>query len=136
MTSVLLVTCAKLAEGEPGGELLLPAFAAAGADAHWVVWDDPDVDWASADVVAVRSTWDYDARLSEFLAWARSLGPTLLNGAAAFEWNTDLLTELSARPRGRFVRRGVVLVRFRSRDQRRGCAAGVVRAGGAAAGVA
>lgn len=89
MSSVLLVTCVQFPEGEPGGELLPPAFAAAGADARWVVWDDPRVDWASADLIAVRSTWDYGTRLAEFLAWARSLGPALLNGAAAFEWNTD-----------------------------------------------
>ena len=53
------------------------------------VLDDPDVDWSAADLVAVRSTWDYDGRLPEFLAWARSVGPTLLNGADLFAWNTD-----------------------------------------------
>jgi len=40
------------------------AFAARGVDARWVCWDDPDVDWAAADLVAVRSTWDYDGRLT------------------------------------------------------------------------
>ena len=47
---------------------------------------------------------------------------------------TDLLTELSAwSPRG-CVPGGVRLARFAAREQRCGCAAGVVRAGGAAAG--
>ncbi|MDQ6642645.1 MAG: hypothetical protein M3Y66_09155 [Actinomycetota bacterium] len=89
MTSVLLVTCAQMPDGEPGGAVLVAAFEAAGVDARWVVWDDPAVDWASADVIAVRATWDYDGRLEEFLSWARSLGPALLNGADVFEWNTD-----------------------------------------------
>jgi len=44
---------------------------------------------------------------------------------------TDLLTELTDRSFERGVRRPAVLARFRSRDQRRGRAAGVVRAGGA-----
>jgi hypothetical protein len=47
---------------------------------------------------------------------------------------TDLLTELSASsPRG-CVPGGIRLARFAAREQRCGCAAGVVRAGGAAAG--
>lgn len=77
----------------PGGEEwtgthhLPEAFATRGVDARWVVWDDPAVDWASG-LVAVRSTWDYEWRRSEFLAWARSL-PWVLNGADVFEWNTD-----------------------------------------------
>ncbi|MEP6817354.1 MAG: hypothetical protein ABI873_17575 [Marmoricola sp.] len=89
MTTVLLVTFALMPDGEPGGEVLVDAFAAADADARWVVWDDPTVDWASADIVAVRATWDYDSRLEEFLPWARSVGTGLLNGAHVFEWNTD-----------------------------------------------
>ena len=89
MSSVLLVTSSDLPGGEPGGHLLPEAFAALGVDARWVCWDDPDVDWAAADLVAVRSTWDYDGRLPEFLAWAGSVGPTLLNGADLFAWNTD-----------------------------------------------
>jgi glutathione synthase/RimK-type ligase-like ATP-grasp enzyme len=89
MTSVLLVTCSLMPDGEPGGDLLLEAFAASGAEARWVRWDDPTVAWASADVVAVRATWDYDTRLAEFLAWAGSVDGNLLNGAGAFAWNTD-----------------------------------------------
>ncbi len=89
MTSVLLATCSALPDGEEyaGTNHLLPALAARGIDARWVVWDDPDVDW-STGLVAVRSTWDYETRREEFLAWARSL-PWLLNSAHVFAWNTD-----------------------------------------------
>lgn len=52
------------------------------------------------------------------------------------EAKTDLLTELSGRSFGRCVRGSTGLARFASHDRRRGYAAGVVRAGGAAAGVA
>ncbi len=53
------------------------------------MWDDPAVDWAAADLVLVRSTWDYEFRLPEFLAWADAVGPGLVNSAAALRWNTD-----------------------------------------------
>src|ERR1700745_760373 len=49
---------------------------------------------------------------------------------------TDLLTELSASSRRGCVRRRARLARFAAREQRCGFAAGVVRTGGAAAGVA
>jgi len=89
MDDVLLVTCAALPEGEPGGALLVRELAARGLAARWVSWDDPAVDWRAAPVVAVRSTWDYERRRDEFLAWAREVGPALLNGAEVFAWNTD-----------------------------------------------
>ncbi len=89
MSDCLLVTCSFFPEGEPGHEHLDRALADRGVAARWVRWDDADVDWGSAALVAVRATWDYDTRLPEFLAWADSVGPTLLNGADVFAWNTD-----------------------------------------------
>ena len=55
-----------------------------------MVWDDEGVDWA-ADLVAVRSTWDYHRRCPEFLAWARRVerDSPLLNGAEVFAWNAN-----------------------------------------------
>ena len=89
MTDVLLVTCAAWPDGEPEGHLLLEDLAARGLSAEWAAWDDPDVDWHRARIVAVRSVWDYQSRHAEFLGWAASVGPTLLNGAEVFAWNTD-----------------------------------------------
>jgi glutathione synthase/RimK-type ligase-like ATP-grasp enzyme len=100
MTDVLLVTCADLPDGEECGYLLTERFADRGVSANWVAWDDPAVAWSEADLVAVRSPWDYDRRLAEFLDWARSVESStrLLNGARVFEWNTDkaYLVELMA----------------------------------------
>jgi glutathione synthase/RimK-type ligase-like ATP-grasp enzyme len=95
---VLLATWSDMPEGEEwaGTSHLPAAFAERGIDARWVVWDDPSVDW-SAGLVAVRSTWDYERRREEFLAWARTL-PWMLNSAEVFTWNTDksYLPELAA----------------------------------------
>ncbi|NPC98865.1 RimK family alpha-L-glutamate ligase [Nocardioides sp. zg-DK7169] len=99
MTDVLLATFALMPDGEPGGELLVDALAERGVGAAWACWDDPDVDWAAARLVAVRSTWDYHRRTPEFLAWARrtSVSTRLLNGPEVFAWNADkaYLTELA-----------------------------------------
>lgn len=86
---VLLATSRDWPEGEPGHGALDAALSAHGVASRWVVWDDLTVDWGAAEVVAVRSTWDYDGRLGEFLGWASGVGPTLLNGVEVFRWNTD-----------------------------------------------
>ncbi len=99
--TVLLATSSDWPAGEPGAPALEAALAERGIDARWAVWDDPSVDWAAADLVAVRSTWDYIARPEVFLDWARSLGASrLLNGADVFGWNVDkaYLTRLSGVP--------------------------------------
>ena len=89
MTDVLLVTCSAYPDGEPGHEAVDAALTARGITSKWVSWDDPFVDWAEAKLVCVRSTWDYDSRLPDFLGWAHGVGPRLLHGVDAFRWNTD-----------------------------------------------
>jgi glutathione synthase/RimK-type ligase-like ATP-grasp enzyme len=88
--TVLLATSGDLPQGEPGAPVLDAVLAERGVDFAWARWDDPRVDWAAADLVAVRSTWDYVTRQTEFLAWAASLDQArLLNGADVFTWNHD-----------------------------------------------
>ena len=91
------------------------------------------------ELVVMESTSDY-WRIWYYLLESAGLSVQLVNSRHARQLagrpKTDLLTELPDRSFGRCVRRPGVLARFRPRDQRRGCAAGVVRAGGAAARVA
>lgn len=70
---------------------LLAAFAAAGAEAEIVDWDDSAVDWARFDAALLRSAWDYAERLPEFLAWVeRAAAVTrLVNPPAVVRWNAD-----------------------------------------------
>jgi glutathione synthase/RimK-type ligase-like ATP-grasp enzyme len=91
VTDLLLATCASFRDGEPGGHLIVEALATEGVSAAWAVWDDPAVDWGGARMVAVRSTWDYEWRREEFLAWARRVESStlLVSSADVLEWNTD-----------------------------------------------
>ena len=91
MPTLLLATFDLMPDGEPGGDALVAAFAERGVDARWERWDDPAVDWSDADLVAVRSTWDYHRRRPAFLDWARRVEAStpLLNGAEVFTWNAD-----------------------------------------------
>jgi glutathione synthase/RimK-type ligase-like ATP-grasp enzyme len=83
---VALATCSYFPEGDED-DAGLPA--AIGGEVVFAIWDDPAVDWSTFDLVVVRSTWDYQGRRDEFLAWARGLGGRLVNPPAVLEWNTD-----------------------------------------------
>ncbi|MET7377017.1 ATP-grasp domain-containing protein [Micromonospora arida] len=94
---VALVTCSDLTDLDPDDRLVLTPLAARGVAVQSVVWDDPDVDWSSYDLVVLRSPWDYALRRDEFVSWAATV-PTLVNPADVVRWNTDkrYLAELSA----------------------------------------
>lgn len=86
--SIGIATCAAAPDLDEDGPLLLEALAGAGADPRTVIWDAPDVDWTSFDVVLVRSTWDYPLRRHEFLDWSRRCRATA-NPQSVLSWNTD-----------------------------------------------
>lgn len=98
--TILLATASGVGERDEDAPRLLAALDHAGAHARTAVWDDPLEDWSSADLVVVRSTWDYTTRLAEFLEWARDVAAVtrLANPPRTLEWNTDkrYLAELAA----------------------------------------
>ncbi len=81
---------------DPDEPALIAALGQRGIVADSQPWDG-GADWSSYDLVVVRSTWDYTARLGEFLDWAASV-PRLANPATVLRWNTDkhYLAELAA----------------------------------------
>jgi len=72
------------------------------ADQKWQIvnWDNASIDWAQFSIAVLRSTWDYYARLDEFVAWVDrvSTQTQLHNPAKIVHWNVDkrYLRELSA----------------------------------------
>ena len=100
MPSVIIASCAPALGRDEDEPLLLAALSDAGVRATVADWADADADWAAADAVVVRSTWDYAPRRAEFLAWARRVEAVtpLFNPAEVLTWNTDkrYLAELAA----------------------------------------
>lgn len=91
--AVAIATCSDptVVDDDDDMPLLLTALAGVGVRAEPVGWDDPAVDWAAYAAVVVRSTWDYAARRSEFVAWAEAVAEatTLRNPASVLRRNTD-----------------------------------------------
>ncbi|NMO88689.1 hypothetical protein HH311_02755 [Actinomycetospora sp. TBRC 11914] len=71
---------------------LVAALEARGAAARVEPWDSDEdlVGWSAADLVAVRTTWDYSDRRDEFLAWAARVAAdsVLQNPLAVLTWNS------------------------------------------------
>lgn len=88
---VAVATAAEFPDLDEDGPVLLAALQQRGIAGEPAVWTDPDIDWATYDLVVVRSTWDYAPRRDEFVAWAHRVESVsrLANPAAVIEWNTD-----------------------------------------------
>ena len=88
---VALATAAAVPDLDEDERLVLAPLSEHGIEAVPAIWDDPAVDWGAFDVVAVRATWDYPARLDDFLAWAAAVAARtrLCNALDVLRWNTD-----------------------------------------------
>ncbi|GAA4943481.1 glutathione synthase/RimK-type ligase-like ATP-grasp enzyme [Actinomycetospora succinea] len=79
---------------------LVAALQARGVDADDAPWDDDTAGWTGADLVAVRTTWDYTERRDDFLAWATKVeaATRLVNPLAVLTWNSHkrYLVELAS----------------------------------------
>ncbi len=96
---VCFATSRDAAFAEDDGALDVAA-TAAGLRAERQAWDDPAVDWSAFNLVLIRTTWNYTARLAEFRDWmvAVSRVTRLENPLAVSSWSCDkrYLRELEA----------------------------------------
>ncbi len=86
---VAIATMAPMPESFTDDARLADALRRRGCRADRLPWDAAGVDWRTFDAVVIRSTWDYDARREEFVAWAGTVGPRLHNSAEVVRWNSD-----------------------------------------------
>lgn len=97
---IAIATAAEFPDLDEDGPVLLSALAERGYAAEPAIWTDPEVDWSAYELVAVRSTWDYQAHRDDFVGWAQRVASvtSLVNPAPVIEWNTDktYLRHLSA----------------------------------------
>ncbi|MBW3614509.1 MAG: hypothetical protein KY439_04260 [Actinobacteria bacterium] len=97
---IALAACSLWPTGSGDHAGLAEAVADRGVRADWVPWDDPNADWSDYELVLLRETWDYPAKLASFLAWVDSVAmvTSVLNRPAVVRWNHHkrYLQELSA----------------------------------------
>ena len=87
--SVALATWSGLPDLFPDDRLLVAALEHRGYDVRAVRWDSPEAEWDRYEAVAIRSTWDYHRRASEFLDWAERCArrTRLFNDLGTVRWN-------------------------------------------------
>ena len=97
---IALATCLDMPRPDADLPILVEAFAARGARAEVVPWEDPRAEWGAFDAVVVRSTWNYVGRYRDFHAWIDRVAAAtrLVNPRAALLWNLHkrYLAELAA----------------------------------------
>jgi glutathione synthase/RimK-type ligase-like ATP-grasp enzyme len=86
-----LASCQDLPDWEVDDLPFHRALQARGIEFINPAWDSTDVDWASCEMVLIRTTWDYAERCTEFVEWAESVAQKtlLLNPPQVIRWNTD-----------------------------------------------
>ena len=87
--TIALATCEEVSGLDEEGRLLLGRLREAGIEAEPAVWNRDAVDWDAYELVLLRSTWDYHLEPERFLAWARAIGPRLLNPPELVAWNAS-----------------------------------------------
>lgn len=90
MMRIGLATRADLPDWEVDDRCLHAALREQGVEFEQAIWTDPELDWSRFDAVLIRTTWDYQDRRDEFVAWAERVGACtrLFNPAAVVRWNT------------------------------------------------
>lgn len=92
MARIGLVTCDQFRELATDDDLLVEALLRRGHVADRPAWHDSSVVWPSYDILIIRSTWDYQYRLTEFLQWVAKierLNIPLHNPPAVLRWNSS-----------------------------------------------
>lgn len=93
MKNILLASSqAQVSSGQPIAPddiALLAALRRRGITAGVAAWDDLSVEWARADLVVIRSVWDYHLRPQRFLQWAEGVAQrsVLYNPLQVVRWN-------------------------------------------------
>ncbi|MGE0492911.1 MAG: RimK family alpha-L-glutamate ligase [Vulcanimicrobiota bacterium] len=82
-----LVTCAEFGLIDDD-QFLVKALEARGLFASPVVWTGP-IDWSGYAAALVRTPWDYQGRLQEFLAFSRSVPVPLWHSPELIAWNAS-----------------------------------------------
>ena len=88
---IALADCSEEHEGVLTERPLWEALTERGADFERPDWEDEEVDWASFDVVVVRTTWTYHHARERFLRWVEGVAAVtaLYNTKEVLAWNSE-----------------------------------------------
>jgi glutathione synthase/RimK-type ligase-like ATP-grasp enzyme len=102
MTKVVFATCTPMPAYQPGDMPIVQALESRGAQVSAAPWNGPFEPFESADLVVIRSTWDYFEAAGSFIAFLRLLEDVrgdVVNSPALMAWNVHkgYLLELAAK---------------------------------------
>ena len=92
MSEIVFATCLDAPGYYPDDRVLAEALGARGAAVSPAPWNGPFAPFERADLVVVRSTWDYTKHYGAFLDWLGALEAAavpVLNAIPLMRWNTD-----------------------------------------------
>ena len=92
MKQVVFATCRSRPSYQPGDLPVAEALESLGCAVAPAPWNGPFEAFAQADLVVVRSTWDYFEEADAFFAWLHRLqavGGVVCNGPELMLWNSN-----------------------------------------------
>jgi glutathione synthase/RimK-type ligase-like ATP-grasp enzyme len=103
---IVLVTCAAVPTLSASDECLAAALRARGHTVDAAPWNGPFGPFAGADVIVVRSSWDYHESPDAYRAWLDRLpGDRTFNAPALIHWNLSKAHVLDLGARGAVIPR-------------------------------
>jgi glutathione synthase/RimK-type ligase-like ATP-grasp enzyme len=92
MPRLMLATSAAHRDLTPADQLYRAALERRGAEVEAGIWSDAGAGFRDADLVIIRSTWDYHRDLAGYRAWLDSLeqaGTAVANPVSLVRWNLE-----------------------------------------------
>ena len=89
MPSIVFATCQKDPESQASDTVVAELLSTMGATVTAAPWNGDQTPFENADLIVVRSTWDYPAAADAFRAWLEGLKSygNVVNAPALMQWN-------------------------------------------------
>lgn len=88
---IYFATCAEKLSGTEDDHLFANLLIKSDHVVLFKDWMDDEVKWEEADLVIIRSTWNYQRHFEKFLLWIKKLESktTILNSSEVIRWNAS-----------------------------------------------
>ncbi len=90
MKAIVFAACLEQPQMQESDAVLAAALEARGAKVRTAAWNGDQSDFAAADAIVVRSTWDYQKTPDAFARWIDAIadgGAQVINPPALMRWN-------------------------------------------------